>query len=176
MSSSAFKDRLIAARERAGLSQTELGQLCGMAPTQVSRYESGRAVPRRAAMARLAEALKTPMDWLMHGDSVSMEGTQIRFEQSESGDAALVLRPSPELGARMRQMADLAGITPNELLRRIIEDWARQRGASPEEVADQPYFADLRARVDRLEKALEDGQVTAVLTENTAKPAKKPKK
>lgn len=67
MSNNTFKDRLIAAREKAGLTQTELGLLCDMAPTQVSRYESGRAVPRRAAMVRLAEALKVTLDWLANG-------------------------------------------------------------------------------------------------------------
>lgn len=173
MTKISFGARLLRVRVERGMSQAELAAAAGVAAAQVSRYEADKNLPRPHVVARLASALSVDAAWLMQGDD-DAPSTQIRFEQSESGDATLVLRPSPELGARMRQMADLAGITPNDLLRRIIEEWARQGGGSPEEVADHPYFADLRARVDRLEKALEEEQVTAVLTENTTKPPKKP--
>lgn len=65
---SAIGDRIAEARQKAGLSQAELGQVADVAQTQISRYESGRAVPRRAVLARLAEALRVPLEWLAFGE------------------------------------------------------------------------------------------------------------
>ena len=62
-----FNDRLIEARERAGYSQTQLGEACDMASTQISRYEAGRATPRRATVKRLASALGVSEEWLLTG-------------------------------------------------------------------------------------------------------------
>lgn len=149
------------------MSQAELAAAAGVAAAQVSRYEADKNLPRPHVVARLASALSVDANWLMHGDDAA-SGAQVRFEQSEAGDATLVLKPSPELGARMRKMAALAGVTPDELLGRIIEEWAKQGGGLPEE-ADSAYFADLRARVDRLEKAFAEGQVKAVPIGKTVK-------
>lgn len=59
--------RIAEARQRSGLSQAELGEKSGIAQTQISRYESGRAVPRRDALMKLAEALGVHAGWLMEG-------------------------------------------------------------------------------------------------------------
>jgi transcriptional regulator with XRE-family HTH domain len=45
-------------REQAGLTQTELGLLAGgLAPAEISRYETGRRVPGLIALHRLARGL-----------------------------------------------------------------------------------------------------------------------
>ncbi|WP_289241660.1 helix-turn-helix transcriptional regulator [Delftia sp.] len=41
MNEKEFKDRLIAAREELGLSQSELARRVDMKPTQLARYEGG---------------------------------------------------------------------------------------------------------------------------------------
>lgn len=59
--------RIAEARQRSGLSQAELGEKSGIAQTQISRYEIGRAVPRRDALMKLADALGVHVGWLMEG-------------------------------------------------------------------------------------------------------------
>lgn len=49
-------------REQAGLTQTELGLLAGgLAPAEISRYETGRRVPGLIALHRLARGLGLPI-------------------------------------------------------------------------------------------------------------------
>ena len=51
------------ARERAGISQSGLGQLIGMAPNMISRIEAGvRETPSFATIARIAGALGISLD------------------------------------------------------------------------------------------------------------------
>lgn len=154
MKNSSFKDRLIEARVARAMSQTNLAHGAGIAPGQISRYEQGKNVPRPHILAKLAGVLGVNADWLMHGNAESREETQIRFERSQSGGATVVLRPSPELGERMHRMAAVAGITPDELLGKIIEEWARHQNQPDEDIPESPYFTELRDRVDRLEKEL----------------------
>lgn len=44
-------------RKEKGLTQKELGKLCGMADSAIRRYESGRANPKIKTLIKLAEAL-----------------------------------------------------------------------------------------------------------------------
>lgn len=52
--------RIKAARALAGLSQTELGELLGYKQNEVSRWESGKRLPRRAVLDRLAAVTQQP--------------------------------------------------------------------------------------------------------------------
>lgn len=53
-------------REQAGLTQTELGLLAGgLAPAEVSRYETGRRVPGLVALHRIARGLGLPIAALL---------------------------------------------------------------------------------------------------------------
>jgi DNA-binding XRE family transcriptional regulator len=52
-------------RLRAGLSQAELGALCGMQQPHISRYESGRHEPGVFQAAALAKALGVSLDTLV---------------------------------------------------------------------------------------------------------------
>lgn len=165
MKTSLFKDRLIEARIARAMSQTDLAHGAGIAPGQISRYEQGKNVPRPHILAKLAGVLGVTAEWLMHGDSTSDEKTQIRFEQSKSGEATLVLRPSPELGERMFRMAAVAGITPDELLGKIIEEWAQHQKQTHEGFPNSPDLTELRDRVDRLEK-----EFRSAIGDNAKKP------
>lgn len=44
-------------RREKGLTQKELGNLCGMADSAIRRYESGRANPKINTLIKIAEAL-----------------------------------------------------------------------------------------------------------------------
>jgi transcriptional regulator with XRE-family HTH domain len=46
--------RARALRERAGLSQADIGRAAGTDPAQISRWESGKAAPHRRYALRLA--------------------------------------------------------------------------------------------------------------------------
>ena len=52
-------------REGAGLTQKQLGDLCGMADSAIRRYESGRGNPTEKTLQRIAGALKVPVESLL---------------------------------------------------------------------------------------------------------------
>lgn len=115
-----FKERLIAARERAGMTQTGLGEVCDMAGTQISRYEAGRAVPRRAAMQRLANALGVSFEWLATG-----EGRERQMQISvgaPSGEFELVLRADAITRDNFLALAAEANVAPEAFLAELVAD------------------------------------------------------
>lgn len=62
-----FASRLKELRKRKGISQNDLANLMQVHFTQVSRYERGETKPNAEAMAKLAKALDTTVDYLMTG-------------------------------------------------------------------------------------------------------------
>ncbi|MCI9157015.1 MAG: helix-turn-helix transcriptional regulator [Lawsonibacter sp.] len=51
-------------RKKRGLTQGELGRLCGMTGGAISSYENGVTVPKRRVVERLAQALDIPPEKL----------------------------------------------------------------------------------------------------------------
>ncbi len=86
-----FAVTLRLARERAGLTQRELGKRAGVNYSQVSRYEQGAALPRPGMLIKLAEVLGVSPDYLregedlVHVDVISPDGERlpICFQRSE---------------------------------------------------------------------------------------------
>ncbi|EFF47355.1 helix-turn-helix domain-containing protein [Xanthomonas citri] len=62
-----FYDRLRNARERAGLTQRELGAEADVNYSQISRYEHGTAFPRPGVLLRLAKATGVSPEYLRSG-------------------------------------------------------------------------------------------------------------
>jgi transcriptional regulator with XRE-family HTH domain len=62
-----FAKNLRAARERAGLSQEQLGARSDLHPTEISRLERARRDPRLATIVRLARGLGIGPDRLLRG-------------------------------------------------------------------------------------------------------------
>ncbi|EBH3061870.1 helix-turn-helix transcriptional regulator [Salmonella enterica] len=60
--------RIIERRAELEMSQNDLACEAGVAPAQISRYESGKTLPRPKVIARLAEALLVPYSWLAYGE------------------------------------------------------------------------------------------------------------
>ena len=67
-----FARRLAQARERAGLSQTQLGVLAGLDPAvaspRINQYERGKHEPQLKTAKRLAEVLGVPPAFLYTED------------------------------------------------------------------------------------------------------------
>jgi len=69
-----FAKRLAQARERAGLSQTELGLQAGLDPAvaspRINQYERGKHEPQLATAKRLAKVLGVPPAFLYTDDEL----------------------------------------------------------------------------------------------------------
>lgn len=60
-------ERIKSRRENLGRSQVQLAELAGINPTQLYRYESGKATLRLDVAEKIASALDVSTDWLVHG-------------------------------------------------------------------------------------------------------------
>lgn len=63
--------RLTRRRAELGYTQDWVAKLTGIAPAQISRYESGVNKPRPKTIAALAEVLSVPYEWLATGDETN---------------------------------------------------------------------------------------------------------
>ncbi len=60
-------ERIKSLRTQAAMTQGELASKVGLTYVQIGRYEKRGAVPSSDVLAKLAEALNTTTDFLMHG-------------------------------------------------------------------------------------------------------------
>ena len=65
--------RIRQSRKACNLSQADLARRIGVTQPAVANWESGVHDPRRLMLARLADALQTPLDWLAGGDRSALE-------------------------------------------------------------------------------------------------------
>lgn len=70
-------ERIKSCRENLRISQVLLAELAGINPTQLYRYESGKAKLRTEAAEKIAAALGVSTAWLVHGTLPVARGTQI---------------------------------------------------------------------------------------------------
>lgn len=56
-------------RQKAGLTQTELAKLSGVAQGKISEYESGSSLPRVDSALKIAKVLNKKIDDLIEGAS-----------------------------------------------------------------------------------------------------------
>lgn len=106
-----FAKRLIQRRAEQGYSQEELSKISGIAAAQISRYEAGRNKPRANIIAKLAETLEVPFNWLAYGDE-----SELISLQDEKGEHWRWLYLEPNLRAFMENKAKTAGISLEEEL------------------------------------------------------------
>lgn len=94
-----FAARLAQTRAEKGLSQSDLAELTGIAPAQISRYESGRNVPRPGIVAKLATALSVSFGWLTTG----------QIPWGDELGPELRIRLPDQIHAQIGEAADQAG-------------------------------------------------------------------
>ena len=60
-------ERIRQARKAQGYSQSDLAHRVGVSQPAIANWESGVHDPRRLTLAKLADALGAPLDWLAAG-------------------------------------------------------------------------------------------------------------
>ena len=63
----AIGDNIRSYRKQLGMTQTKLGEISGIHPVTIRKYESNKSVPQHAQVLKLAEALEIPYGFL-YGD------------------------------------------------------------------------------------------------------------
>ncbi len=124
-------DRIKVARERGGLSQSELAHKVGVSQKSLSQIETGKTQPRRLTLLAIEKALSL--------DPGSLYATDTNF------------RPSPH---QMRQLVTGAGKSlPYGPLSLVLERFAREapevRAATLAVLYGDPTIADLGASADK---------------------------
>jgi transcriptional regulator with XRE-family HTH domain len=75
--------RLIELRRRYKLSQTKLGELCGVSKAAVSQWETGGAMPELRKLLELRAHLDFSLDWLLTGEEHPSSDEQAAASQPE---------------------------------------------------------------------------------------------
>jgi transcriptional regulator with XRE-family HTH domain len=70
-------ERIKERRTQAGMTQSDLAAKVGISYVQIGRYEKRGAVPSSDVLAKLADALHTTTDFLMHGSLQDKASAQI---------------------------------------------------------------------------------------------------
>jgi len=79
-------ERIKVARKSLGLSQADLAARIGVSQPAIANWESGVHDPRRLALAKLADVLEAPLDWLAAGG-------RSPIESDKHAAAAYIRRP-----------------------------------------------------------------------------------
>lgn len=69
-------------RQQKGLTQKQLGDMCGMYESQIRKYETGKANPKIETLQKIAVALGIPLDYLL--DSPALIESKISFHNINS--------------------------------------------------------------------------------------------
>lgn len=77
-----MKNRIVIAREFAGLNQKELAQKLGISPSTLNGYEKGNHDPKSTGLIGIAKACNVTTDFLL-GISDRMEKTQDGFSSDK---------------------------------------------------------------------------------------------
>ena len=83
-----LKSRLAILRKDKGISQTELGNIAGIHPNVLGRYERGEATPSVDMAAKLADALGVSLDYLVGKTDMELDQNMI--------DKVLTIQKLPE--------------------------------------------------------------------------------
>ena len=99
-------ERIKSCRENLRLSQVQLAELAGINPTQLYRYESGKATLRLDAAEKLASVLDVSTAWLVHGTLPIARATPIEPPvPAEDGLRLNALELPPALASAVKLLA-----------------------------------------------------------------------
>ena len=81
-------DMIRKCRTEKGLTQKKLGELCGIADSNIRKYESGNQNPKIETLQKIADALDIPVNRLLAGKIISRD--ELKVNLSEYGLTHLV--------------------------------------------------------------------------------------
>ena len=81
-------DKIRKYRTEKGLTQKKLGELCGIADSNIRKYESGNQNPKIETLQKIADALDIPVNRLLAGKIISRD--ELKEKLSEYGLTHLV--------------------------------------------------------------------------------------
>ena len=81
-------DMIRKCRTEKGLTQKKLGELCGIADSNIRKYESGNQNPTIEPLQKIADALDIPVNRLLAGKIISRD--ELKENLSEYGLTHLV--------------------------------------------------------------------------------------
>jgi transcriptional regulator with XRE-family HTH domain/Zn-dependent peptidase ImmA (M78 family) len=113
-------ERVREARVTAGLSQEDLGALVGLDRTMIAKIEAGRRRVDALELARLASALRTPLDYVLRPQLSALSRRQeLLAEDNETEVARESWRLELELASwlrEVRQLVDFGVLQPSPKL------------------------------------------------------------
>ncbi|TNC71889.1 helix-turn-helix transcriptional regulator [Janthinobacterium lividum] len=105
-------ERLKSCRENLHISQVLLAERAGINPTQLYRYESGKAKLLMDAAEKIAAALGVSTAWLVHGTLPIARGTQVDPPVPAGGALILnFLELPPVLASAVKRLSVQNGST-----------------------------------------------------------------
>ena len=114
-----FGDRLTAARDAQGMSQSELARRLGVKLKTVQGWENDTAEPRANKLQMVAGLLNVSIRWLLTGEG---EGVPEPVSAEDlAKDAQSLLRNMQEMRAQMTQLASRMGKAEKQL-RQIVKE------------------------------------------------------
>ncbi|WP_425409960.1 helix-turn-helix domain-containing protein [Hyphococcus sp.] len=151
-------DRIRQARKAKGLSQSDLALRVGVSQPAIANWESGIHDPRRLTLAKLADALGAPLDWLAAGD-------RSMTESDKHAAAAYIRRPVRHVPVISLRTATLIAKDPSIDPHAFAEDYLPVTlGASKlfavfinDAAVNQAFLPDTVVIVDYDDRAPEDG-------------------
>jgi len=106
--SATFGDRLAAAREAQGLSQTQLAKSLGVRANTLKSWEEDRSEPRANRLSMMAGLLNVSLMWLINGEGDGLDAPQEDLHEVPA-DIATLLGEMRDLPTEMRAQCDKLG-------------------------------------------------------------------
>ena len=111
-----FGDRLAAARETAGVTQTQLATRLGVKVTTVGAWEDDLKEPRANRLQMLSGMLNISLSWLLTGIGDGVEGP-LDDVAAQSPDLQMILTDMRVLRIQMIQSAERLALLEKRLLK-----------------------------------------------------------
>ena len=148
-----INERIVSARTRLGISQSELARIVGVSPQTVQQWESGETSPRPSRYKGLANALHVTEQWLVFG----VGGLRPIEKGRQDRDN---ITQGPDIRGRVPLISWTTAGHWSEIVDNFqpgdAEDWI----ATTAKVGPRAYA--LRIRGDSMEPVIPDGSVVIV--------------
>lgn len=117
-----FGDRVSAAREQAGLSQSDLAKRLGVKAKTIREWEQDLSEPRANRLSILSGILNVTITWLItgEGEGVSQPGE----EHLLTPEITEILQEIRDVRTVLRRQSDKLGVLEKKLRQRLVEDIA----------------------------------------------------